>query len=78
MLARRLDQARHLLASTPLSVKEVAERVGYDNPLYFSRVFSSQMQVTPSDYRAANQWAAPQRKSTPGARRPAGDLRTSM
>lgn len=57
MLARRLNEARHLLTSTPHSVKEIAEQVGYENPLYFSRVFSAQMQMSPSRYRAMNAWA---------------------
>lgn len=52
MMAQRLNKARHLLASTSLTVKEVAETVGYDNPLYFSRVFTAGMRVSPSLYRA--------------------------
>ncbi|MDD4870279.1 MAG: AraC family transcriptional regulator [Kiritimatiellae bacterium] len=61
MLAQRLNKARHLLASSTLSIKEVAETVGYDNPLYFTRVFSSQMHMTPSEYRAANMWSTKNR-----------------
>ena len=51
MLARRLNEARRLLAGTSLSVKEVAGRVGYDDPLYFSRLFKTRMQLTPLKYR---------------------------
>jgi AraC-like DNA-binding protein len=58
MLDRRLNRARHLLAGTALSVKEVAAQVGYDNPLYFSRVFSARLDISPSDYRRAHGWAA--------------------
>jgi AraC-like DNA-binding protein len=57
MLDRRLARARHLLSSTGLSVKEVAARVGYENPLYFSRVFSGRLQVSPTDYRRTHAWA---------------------
>ena len=56
MLDRRLARARHLLSSTALSVKEVAARVGYENPLYFSRVFSGRLGVSPTDYRHAHGW----------------------
>ena len=51
MLSKRLNKARHLLASTPLSVKEVAGSVGYADQLYFTRVFARQMQISPSEYR---------------------------
>ncbi len=56
MLAQRLNRARHLLASTPLSIKEIANAVGYEDSSYFSRVFTAQMQISPSDYRATNLW----------------------
>lgn len=51
MLARRLNEARRLLSSSPLSIKEVAARTGYDDPLYFSRLFKARMQLTPRAYR---------------------------
>ncbi len=60
MLNRRLNQARHLLASTRLSVKEVAEAAGYENPLYFTRVFTHQMRMPPSEYRAAHPFQSQQ------------------
>lgn len=56
MMTQRLDRARHLLSSTSLTVKEVAEAVGYDNPLYFSRVFTARMHLSPSQYRATVPW----------------------
>jgi AraC-like DNA-binding protein len=52
MLAQRLNQARRLLASTDLSIKEVASAVGYDDPPYFTRVFTRQLQMSPTTYRA--------------------------
>jgi AraC-like DNA-binding protein len=52
MLAQRLNQTRRLLANTDLSVKEVARAVGYEDPPYFTRVFTNHMQVSPSAYRA--------------------------
>jgi AraC-like DNA-binding protein len=55
LLSERLNQARHLLASTRLSIKETADAVGYRDPLYFSRIFSKQLQMSPVKYRAAHQ-----------------------
>jgi AraC-like DNA-binding protein len=51
LLAARLNMARRLLATTDLSVKEVADRAGYPNPLYFSRVFKSRLSLNPLSYR---------------------------
>jgi len=47
----RMEQARHLLAETSWSIKEVAAALGYEDPLYFSRVFKAVTRATPSDYR---------------------------
>lgn len=59
MLVQRINRARHLLADTSLTVKEVAAEAGYDNPLYFSRVFTRQTRVTPSAYRVGCRHAGP-------------------
>jgi AraC-like DNA-binding protein len=48
----RMERARELLATTSCSVKEIAGVLGYDDPLYFSRVFKSVNQATPTEYRA--------------------------
>jgi AraC-like DNA-binding protein len=55
IVGQRLNQARHLLASTRLTIKEVADAVGYRDPLYLTRVFARRLQVTPTEYRAAHQ-----------------------
>ena len=47
----RMHQACQLLDTTELSVKEVADRLGYEDPLYFSRVFKSLHDLSPSEYR---------------------------
>jgi AraC-like DNA-binding protein len=48
----RMERARELLTTTSCSVKEIAGVLGYDDPLYFSRVFKSVNQTTPTQYRA--------------------------
>lgn len=51
MTRRRMDNARQLLSSTVLSVKEIAWRVGYENEFYFTRVFSKHFHISPRDFR---------------------------
>jgi AraC family transcriptional regulator of arabinose operon len=52
LIKLRMEHARRLLEETSWSVKEVAVSLGYDDPLYFSRVFKSINQTAPSDFRA--------------------------
>jgi AraC-like DNA-binding protein len=47
---RRMEEAALLLRTSGLRVNEVARRVGYADPLYFSRVFSAVHSVAPSRY----------------------------
>ena len=47
----RLQKAEALLLNSALSVAEVAYAVGFDNPRYFSRVFSEEKGVSPSSFR---------------------------
>ncbi len=49
--AKRLSQAAFLLASTGMSVADVAVSVGYDNISYFHRIFQRKFGVTPRTYR---------------------------
>ena len=51
MEQKRLYEARRLLGDRRLSVKQVAEQIGYENPLYFSRVFRRQFGLPPSAFR---------------------------
>ena len=47
----RMHRACQLLDTTDLSVKAVASQLGYEDPLYFSRVFRSVTEVSPMEYR---------------------------
>ncbi len=49
----RIDHARRLLATTDLSIAEVAAAIGYQEANSFSRLFKTRTGVSPSDYRAA-------------------------
>lgn len=51
ILSLRISNARTLLENTAYNVSEIAEIVGYDNPLYFSRIFKKQCGMSPSEFR---------------------------
>lgn len=48
----RINEACALLRNTGLTVGEVASSVGFNDPLYFSRVFREAKGVTPTDFAA--------------------------
>lgn len=47
----RLNHASQLMAETALSIAEIARAVGYEDPLYFSRLFRRKMGVSPTEFR---------------------------
>lgn len=47
----RIQRAKELLDSTGLSVKEVAWELGFDDQLYFSRIFKKVSGISPTTYR---------------------------
>jgi AraC family transcriptional activator of pobA len=49
---RLLDDARQLLASSPLQVAEIATALGFRDAGYFSRFFSRHSGIAPGRYRA--------------------------
>ena len=51
LLSLRISNAQTLLESTNYNVTEIADIVGYDNPLYFSRIFKKQSGMSPSEFR---------------------------
>lgn len=51
ILSKRIYNAEVLLKDSAYNVSEIARIVGYDNPLYFSRVFKKMKGIAPSDYR---------------------------
>ena len=48
---RRISYARELLKDRRLTMREIAERVGYGDANYFTRVFRKQTGVSPRQYR---------------------------
>lgn len=51
ILVSRINNAVSLLETTDYNVTEISTIVGYDNPLYFSRLFKKQKGVSPTEYR---------------------------
>lgn len=47
----RIQKACALLDATTMRISEVAEKTGYDDPFYFSRVFKNTMNSSPVQYR---------------------------
>jgi AraC-like DNA-binding protein len=47
----RMQAACHYLDTTALSIKEVAAKLGYDDPYYFSRLFQKILGCSPLAYR---------------------------
>lgn len=52
ILVKRIYESQYFLAKTKLSVKEIAERVGFDNDNYFSELFSVKVGISALKYRA--------------------------
>ena len=51
ILSLRIMNAQNLLERGVYNIREVAEVVGYENPLYFSRVFKKEVGMSPTEYR---------------------------
>ena len=51
----RLTRARDLLAQTPLSIKDIAFRLGFEEPQYFCKLFHKKVGLTPGVWRAQAQ-----------------------
>ena len=47
----RLDEAKRLMATTDLTLAEIAARLGYCNAAYFTNIFRDAESVTPKEWR---------------------------
>lgn len=48
---RILLEAKRLLAYSTMSIKEIAYHLGYEDPAYFNRLFTSKLGTTPATFR---------------------------
>lgn len=51
LLSLRISMAQSLLEKTDHNITEIASLVGYENPLYFSRLFHKSTGISPSSFR---------------------------
>jgi AraC family transcriptional regulator of arabinose operon len=54
---QRIILAKHMLMNTTIPVSTLAGRVGYDDQLYFSRVFRKRVGVSPTEFRRSSEEA---------------------
>jgi len=54
ILNRRLKKAKYLLNNETFSIAEIAYKVGFSNPNYFSTVFKAKYNYTPSEFKKNN------------------------
>lgn len=47
----RLDRARELLKNTNLTIAEIAYQTGFNDPSYFTRIFTKEEGITPTEFR---------------------------
>ena len=50
---RLLLETKYLLHSTNLSIKEIANQVGFTDPNYFTSFFSKLENISPGNYRSS-------------------------
>ncbi|WP_020530673.1 AraC family transcriptional regulator [Flexithrix dorotheae] len=48
---RKLERAAELLKISPLSIGDIAYKVGFQDSAHFSRLFKSHFKISPSEYR---------------------------
>lgn len=56
----KLRKAKELLTISDLSIGEIAYESGFNDPLYFTRLFGKKEGVTPSNYRATHALHSPE------------------
>ena len=57
LLRKKLDFAEELLKITDLPVQEIAQKIGIDNPFYFSTLFARKKGISPANFRAKHKKA---------------------
>ncbi len=56
LIKLRLHLAAQILEDTTVPVSEVINRVGFNDPVHFSRIFKKNYGYTPTEYRQKNCW----------------------
>ncbi len=53
LIARRIDEAKNLLATTDYTIAKIGELTGFSSQSYFSQIFKKETNVSPNQYRRA-------------------------
>ena len=59
LIYSRVTFSTEYLLKSDLSIAEIAELVGYDNPAHFTNMFTKRIGCTPTEYREKNQVVPP-------------------
>lgn len=59
LLEKKISVAKRLLASTPMRVHEISERLGFADEYYFSNIFKQKTGSSPRSYRSRKQGTPP-------------------
>ena len=51
LITMKMEYARYLLETSDMNIQDIARRVGYDDSLYFSRLFTKTAGLSPRNYR---------------------------
>jgi AraC-like DNA-binding protein len=54
IIALRISTAKGYLENSSKNIAEISYEIGYENPLYFSRLFRKSTGMTPTEYRKRN------------------------
>lgn len=54
MIFRRIEESKHLLEETDLSMSQIAQMLGFSSGSYFSQAFRRSQGISPMEYRQAN------------------------
>ena len=54
IISLRISMAKGYLENSAKNISEISNEVGYDNALYFSRLFRKYTGMTPTEYRKRN------------------------
>ncbi|WP_109831512.1 helix-turn-helix domain-containing protein [Reichenbachiella versicolor] len=48
---QKINKAKELLVVTNMTISEIAFEIGFNDPLYFTRIFKKSVSLSPSDFR---------------------------
>lgn len=66
LIQYRISRACYLLTGAKISIKNVAQMVGYKNQLHFSAEFKRIKKMSPLEYKAKNKLSKPDRQTIDG------------